>query len=421
MNNRPPHQRAARWQILGEKFLVLSVLALLTMGLFNARGTDDVGTLQAWQRNVFAYGPIEGFKINQGDYPPLMPFILYVTAHFSQQLVLSSFVGLKGSIVLFLCATGLVFWLWTRDLGLTALLYFSLLLNAVVLGYIDVYMTPFLILSLWALALQKTWLFAILFSITCLIKWQPLIIAPFLAVYLLNITRLRDWRQIPFAQLGVQVVLPVVGVLGLCTYLWRSSLLRAFSSALSHKYLSANALNFNWLLTYATRISMPEHYGGLAQDGQVTAFLTTAPFTLVPRVLFAGFYVGALVAFFKKDKTLENLLMYSIIGYLAYFIFNTGVHENHVYPATVLAILLYAKTKRHLPLMLMLIFMLNANMFFFYGIDGSAPGFSRVVGIDVTVLLALLNVVFFLALWTIYVLRPFLRPFVPTTRMEQSL
>lgn len=166
---------------------------------------------------------------------------------------------------------------------------------------------------------------------------------------------------------------------------------------------------------------MPEHYGGLAQDGQVTAFLTTAPFTLVPRVLFAGFYVGALVAFFKKDKTLENLLMYSIIGYLAYFIFNTGVHENHVYPATVLAILLYAKTKRHLPLMLMLIFMLNANMFFFYGIDGSAPGFSRVVGIDVTVLLALLNVVFFLALWTIYVLRPFLRPFVPTTRMEQSL
>jgi hypothetical protein len=78
--------------------------------------------------------------------------------------------AIKLSIALFTCLTSLIFWLWTRDIALTILLHFSLLLNGVALGYIDIYFAPSLILLLWALRERKLTLFSVAFSIASLTK-----------------------------------------------------------------------------------------------------------------------------------------------------------------------------------------------------------------------------------------------------------
>ena len=51
--------------------------------------------------------------------------------------------------------------------------------------------------------------------------------------------------------------------------------------------------------------------------------------------------------------------------------------------------------------MLILLLMSNINLIMFYGMDGSGPTFSRVIGktMDIALLLSFFNVGFFLLLW----------------------
>lgn len=61
------------------------------------------------------------------------------------------------------------------------------------------------------------------------------------------------------------------------------------------------------------------------------------------RCLFLFFYLLALVFFIRRDKTIQNLLLFSLLGHFAYFMFSIGVHENHllsIMPAGNRAILL---------------------------------------------------------------------------------
>jgi heme/copper-type cytochrome/quinol oxidase subunit 3 len=60
-----------------------------------------------------------------------------------------------------------------------------------------------------------------------------------------------------------------------------------------------------------------------------------------------SFYAVAVFAFMKREKTLTNLIRYSLAGYLAYFIFNTGVHENHLFLAAILSSILCWQDRSH--------------------------------------------------------------------------
>jgi hypothetical protein len=61
---------------------------------------------------------------------------------------------------------------------------------------------------------------------------------------------------------------------------------------------------------------------------------------------FVAFYVWAWVASVRQPKSFGRLLRFSLVGYLAYFTFNTGVHENHLFLAVIVAVALYAKRVR---------------------------------------------------------------------------
>jgi len=381
-------------------FIVLLV-TVISMVFLNSPGTGDTKYWIEWANNADTYGLVSGFKANNEMYPPFASIILLVALKASSLLGIDTFGAVKLSVFLFLFLTSFLFWLWTRDFTITVILHLSLLLNSVALGLLDIYILPSLILSIWALKEHKLTLFTVFFCIACLTKWQPVILAPFIALYILNIKQVAQWKQLEFKRLFWGVLFPASMILFVTISVYRLDLIMALKAALinNNDYLSGYALNFNWLLTYFLQVLFPERLGSLI-DGQVHLIGTPRVVGLIPRLLFFLSYIITVVSFLRCEKTFENLTFYSLVGYLAYFTFNIGVHENHLFLATTLSIILFMVNRKHLALMLILILMSNINLLVFNGLDGGGLMFSRVIGkIDITLLLSFFNVIFFLFLW----------------------
>jgi hypothetical protein len=270
-------------------------------------------------------------------------------------------------------------------------------MNSVALGYIDIFVAPSLLLSLWALKERRLTLFAVFYVLAFLTKWQPLILAPFLAVHLA-----RDHHALRRALLPAAAVLLVTA-----SVFGPSAMAQTWLTATSNDYLSGNALNFNWILTHALHLLYPVKFDGLVHGVASNIRTTSLAVTLAPRILFVLFYASTLVAFSRREQTFENVLLFSIIGYLAYFIFNPGVHENHLFLVVPLSIVLYWASASHLRLMAFAIVMSNVNLLLFYGVDGRGLGFSRAVAgiVDPALVLAVFNVGAFLIFWTVNVRR----------------
>jgi hypothetical protein len=377
-------------------FILVSVIAL---GFLKSPGTVDVNAFMMWTQNAAAHGIVGGYYVNDADYPPLTTALLYGIAGFAQLLQLDLMIGFKLTLFLFLLASAGIFWAWTRNLFLAAIFELSLILSSTGLGYTDITYTPTLLLSLWALQQRKLFLFTLLYGASCLIKWQPIIIAPILFIYMLNVADWRDWRQVDVKSLAKSVLLPAVVVLVLLLVIFGPELYWSFSMATSDGLLSGNALNFNWLITHFMRHFLPSWFGGL--DNGLATWIDTKDerITTLPKALFITTYLATCYIFWRRPKTFKNAIFYALLGFLSYFMFNTGVHENHLYVGALLAAVLYALEPTHLVTFATWALAANANLFFFYGANGQGVPFDRVAFIDVALLLSLLNLLFFLLLF----------------------
>jgi hypothetical protein len=305
--------------------------------------------------------------------------------------------SVKLPILVFLLLTTFTIYLWTRSFWLAALSHLSLLLGTVALGYLDAFFAPPLILALWALEQRRLGLFAFSYTIACLIKWQPVIIAPFIAIHLWGLLYGRGGRQISPGRMAVSLLLPAALVIVPTVFFFtQGPIWRSIVNATSHTFLSGNALNFNWILTHWLHVSQPGQFGGLV-DGQATFIRTSATnIVLVPRLLFAGAFATATFAHMRREKTFEQFVRWSLFGYWSYFMLNTGVHENHLFLAVLLSIVLFSLKPGYGPLMLLLIVASNLNLLLFYGVTGVDPLVHRVVlGVDCALVLSILNVAAF--------------------------
>ncbi|MBI4707810.1 MAG: hypothetical protein HY761_07805 [Candidatus Omnitrophica bacterium] len=360
-----------------QRAVLIILLALITLSFFHSPGQGDVRFWLKWIETVDAHGPFMSFESRertslglealQEAYPPFASLISFSTAKLSHMFSTDYFTALKISLTFFLFLSSFIFWIWTRDFFITAIFHFSLLLNSVMLVYIDIYFVPTLILSLWAIKERNLKAFTIFYSISCLIKWQPIIISPFILLYILNIKKAAEWKQIDFKGITFSVLSPLILIVIITFSLFGMPFLKSFASAVTEPYLSGDALNFGWIMTYFLHVFFPDKFGYLI-EGEANYIMTTSlKLMLIPKLLFFISYAIAFLAFFKKEKSFENLIYYSLVGFLAYFIFNTGAHENH--------------------------------LFIIFGTDGKGLGFSRVAGVDITLLFSLLNVVFYLLIW----------------------
>jgi hypothetical protein len=142
----------------------------------------------------------------------------------------------------------------------------------------------------------------------------------------------------------------------------------------------------------------PDQFGAL-QNGSADYILShSLRIVLLPRLVFWITYLLALSVFFRCQKTFTNLLTFSVLGYLCYYTFNTGVHENHLFLVAILAVVLYWRDESWRVNAVILSLMANINLLVFYGSDGLH--FHRVfAGIDIALPLAILNVLFFIYLY----------------------
>ena len=393
----------------GSGVIVVILLAFITLSFFHSPGQGDVRFWLKWIETVDTRGPIVSFETRersplgsesvQEGYPPFISLISFSTAKLSHIFSIDYFTALKLSLTLFLFLSSFIFWIWTKDLYLTAILHFSLLINSVMLVYIDIYFVPSLILSFWAIKDRNMKAFTIFYSISCLIKWQPIIIAPFILLYILNIKKISELKEIDLKTLTLNVVLPLAIIIIITLSVFKMAFLKSFSTAVTEPYLSGNALNFGWTITYLLHAFFPDKFGYLV-GGEANYIITSSmKIMLIPKLLFFTFYTATFLSFFKQGKSFENLIHYSLIGYLAYFIFNTGAHENHLFIATILAAILLFLNREHLMTSVFILIMSNLNLIIFYGTDGKGLGFSRLVGVDITLPLSLLNVVFYMLIW----------------------
>jgi hypothetical protein len=378
----------------GPRLFAAALLVIVTLAFLQSPGTEDVpDSWLPWLENLEESGLVQGYKDNDADYPPLASAYLLAASKVARSFGADGFLGLKASLAVFLFLTSAVFWLWTRDFLFTVLLHLSLVLNSVALGYLDIYVAPALVASLWALKEKRYTLFTILFSVACLTKHQPLILAPFFALYV--------FREGGARAAAIRMVAPALLITGAVVTVFGDSIPSALWKSLHHRSLSGNALNLNWVITHALHLFDPQQYGGL-EDGEARYILMEGgTIKTFSRCLFWAAYSAVTALFLFRRKTFNNLIIYSLLGYLAYFTFNTGVHENHLFLAGVLSVVLCWLDRGHVYDMVVLTVMANLNLLLFYGVNGKGLGFPRVAFIDVALPAAVFNVVYFAALFRV--------------------
>jgi hypothetical protein len=399
------HFQAADW---GQFSILLLLEILFALLLLRAPGTTDVSKFFVdWTERALKDGLIASYGLITDDYPPFSSVILFSAAKLGALCSLDIFLSFKLSLVAALFCTTICFWAWTLDAVLTGVLAFSLCFNGVALGYIDTYWAPAFILSLWALQKRKIGLFSALYALSSVVKWQPLIVAPFLVLHALSVpTEIArsGWRLL---RRWVELVAPAcVVVLTTALVFGFRPMVASLDHALNQELLSGDALNFNWLVTWFFEAVHPEWYGGMS-NGVVKSIIIdpSLGWACGIKLIFVLFYLGALWRLFRFRASFAATIECSLVGYFSYFIFSIGVHENHLFLGTVLAVLAAALLPGKAWRAVFIVAASNLNMIAFYGFTGSPLPFSPVVGIDISIVFAAVNVALFLFFWRDLVFR----------------
>ena len=377
---------------------LFTLTMLLALHFLASPGMGDVDDKLRWMRNIVAHGLVGGFQVSRDNYPPGTYIVLAALTRVAPHFGIGSFIAYKLSIVAFLLLSSLIAWRWTRNASFAIALLLALIADSVVMGYNDVYFVAPRLLALWALRAQKMVWFAVLFTLTCLMKWQPLILLPVLLIYAVLTMTTREHRRRDVMRLARSVALPAAMILVTTFAIFGPEFLFAFRRATSENFLSANALNVHWIVTQALAWWNPQRFSfGPATHRQFIR-IPSATLLALMKLPFAALYLSILTRFVKKPRSYVTMLHYAYVGYVAYFIFNTSVHENHLVPAVVLAGLLWNFDRRYCPLFLITTVMLNLNLLLFYRLDGFPRLPVVLYGLDISLSLAILNVALFLVL-----------------------
>lgn len=383
---------------------------MLTSLLFlNAPGTHDVSTWlhDLWVPSYQKWGLIGGYIGAEDDYPPLSFIIVAMVSQISEFSGLPILLVYKIVLFCFLTATTAIFYYFTRNPLLASLLHLSSTLCSTVLGYLDIMFAPFLVLSLFFLRERKLTLSTLCFTIASLMKYLPLVLAPLLLVYAMNVYQVKALAK-GIQRISNSVILPAaLATIALLVIYGPQTLVFGRQSVLSlpvsicvplHKsyiggfalracgppvqsYLSGNAMNLGYVIGFFITLLQPRAYQAVWQIE--TGDFPTVAFTLT--IIFILVYSSVVFTFFKKKvKTFEKCLLFSALGYLAYFMFSTSIHENYLFLVSLLWILLLAEKSGYSKDTLFWLLYANLNLLLFYGITGEGLGFDKsIFGYDI--------------------------------------
>jgi len=340
------------WQPALFAAFTLAITALT----FANPGTSDVTDFLSWSATLLQKNPFAGYALI-ADYPPLGPFILWAAAAAGHLAHLTPLENLKLAIALFQYAAAAIAW---RLFSPTAAIILFLLIAPYgsLLGYIDVFYLPFILLGLLALTQNRPAFALLLFTAATLIKWQPAILCPIIVIQAFATTTgpKKFLVPLPAAAFAAAIIL----AFGPASVWW------AFSGATSDPFFSGQAFNLDWIITAALEGA---HLSGqhLAPDGSI--LLITAlpsPWYAASRALFWAAYLANLAFFTLRSKSPKRLILALLAAESIQFTLNTGVHENHAFLILALAFVAFFQSQISHLLFGLIAALALANILLFY-------------------------------------------------------
>jgi hypothetical protein len=361
---------------------------LISVCVFNSPGTSDVDIwLSRWAPLVDRLGLIPAYTQVHENYPPVGFALVGLVGIVAELLDVSSFVVLKVMLLFFLLASSAITYFMTRSVWGTVVMHLTLTVNSMMHGYLDIFYVPFVLLTFHFVRQNAVLPAVAAFLGAVMMKYQPLIIAPFLLLHVALRSRTDAGQTAMIRLLLSRVLLPIV-LFTLCALVvfgpWAIG--SVFATTTQHRWLSANALNLNWLVAAFIRPERPLHV--FRNDWPVWAFIA--------RTLTVVAYAYALRGYWRSARDTSSLLVWTSVGFLAYYVFNCGVHENHLLLVSVLCTLAVIAEPRRLGFLGYWVIATTINEVLFYGFDGRGFPYSLHVGaVDMTVVFALANVLMF--------------------------
>lgn len=371
--------------------LLAALVLFFTLAFFHAHGASDMDRFWLNWINILAEHEYfsDGFEAVWADYPPISILTLDLIGKLAAHFHLEAFVILKASVLFFLLATTLTYYAVSGQKSVALLMHLMLLPSSVLLAYLDIWYAPFLVLCFWYLQKAKPGWALFYFALCCSIKYQPAILAPFIAVYVWKIYQSQgDKPGLKAAKaLGITLLLYVA----LMFWMAGNALWVSWINAMFHNRLSFQGLNAYW--------AYMQIHVALGVDVREVRNASNA-LLLGSRALFLLAYAWLLFRFFREKFNFTTFLLYALAGYYAYFVVISGVHENHLFVAVIVASLLFVRDKNFQSVALFVMLMNNINLILFNGLTGEGLQHSLVLGLDMTIPIALVNTLFFLYLFS---------------------
>jgi len=395
---------------------------------FTAAGTGDVPKWQEYVK-VSVSKPYNElfpaclnyqcpFPYYDGTYPPGYFLLYYIFSQILPVDILGTFTTVKLIIFFFYMLTLLTlisinFWKDRHAQSFSTIVMSTLVLfgtvisigvNSLGLGYTDIFIYPFIAASIFLLWRGKLFLSGLLFAAGTLIKWQPLIFLPFLIIYLFKSSRTTPMKLKNVFIFFLGAFIPVVMFLPLNP----NQIPVMFYAVTQGAYMDhvfSSALNVQWISTYLLHIIFPALFGPLA-DGLNSYIVVREAFTgllQLPKLFFWLAY-GLVVLKFMRARV-ENAFLFryflltAIVGYSTYFMFSSGVHENHLSVAVLLSLILYIIYPQPKTRIFLFFFDMAhlVNMAIFYGFTGS-PIISSVGRVDLSIPLTVFSIIGYMLL-----------------------
>ena len=368
------------------------LLAMAALVLIHTRGTTDVTRYwMVWADKILKFGFVDGYREIGMDYPPLTSQVLGFAVWVGGLVGATNLLSIKISALLALLASTAIFWRVTQHYWAAILFFVAVMLHSAGDGYLDIYYAPLLIGALTALRNNRFGWFSLFYAIACLFKWQPLIIGPFLGIYIWRKMNDGTHSQRDRLSIVIQCLTPplLAGLAAILIFGAQPLGHALYLTFTMHKMLSAFALNLPWVVSHTLEVVMPERFGSL--NAGEAHILNNAPngVQLALRLLFVGVYGLLMLRAWTRSLSFTTTVSYCLAGFMTYCLLSTGVHENHMFIAVLLALYLFSMSEISVETVIWVAVMLNVNLYLFYSGDGILAKLPRnLFGVVDTALLA---------------------------------
>jgi len=357
------------------------------------------------------------------DYPPLGVYILGASAWLGKtvnhgRLQQGPVLNACLNLVPFLCGLGIVgvCWSFSRRHGMEfawfplALFWLNpaLILHSPIHGYVDPAYAFFGLCSLVALYEKKFPLAALTLAAACLTKPQAVLLLPIAALVLWMERNGPELRRTLLSFVLV-LLLPFVPFIAASRFLAAA---RGISQVASLDYLSSNQVNFWWLMNWVQGAVAGGSLGALADPVTIVRIANPASLGFLGlRIAAATAALGLTVLnlrwLYQELRRGNRMAIFWSAAIQVYVFTSVSLYpkENHLYGFFVYLLPLLFLAKRQIVAAyaaLSLVFGMNLFLFDGFGMGWERPGHAlrMLLGFDLTVLVAALNVAFFVWLMT---------------------